>query len=112
MHPNGSVRSSSIGSRSCIQFDDKVDSVTPLALEPDSNVLVSWAAIENAGVSTVTIGLLVKCLDQGDSIPPRYVEGSLLGDYLQPGRFFSDSVFEYKSVTRHSVANDKVVRLV
>ena len=107
-----SLQSVRISSRSCIQLDDKVDSVTPLALEPDGNVLVSWATIENAGVGTVTVGLLVKCLDQGDPVPSRCVEGFCVGNYLHPRRILNDSASDYKSVTRHSVPNDQVVRLV
>lgn len=86
--------------------------MTPLALEPDSDVVPSWATKEDARVRPVTIGLLIESSDLSNPFESRCVERLLVGYYPAPRRILDDTLPEYKSVARHSISNDQVMGLV
>lgn len=86
--------------------------MAPLTLETHADVVESWASIQDASVCTIAVGLLVNCLNHGDTFPLRNVEQLLHNDYLHPRRVLNDILFQHKPVTRHSVSNDQIVRLI
>lgn len=97
---------------SWVDLDDEVDSVTPLALEPDSDIVPSWATKEDARVRPVTIGLLIKSSDLSNPFESCCVECPFVGYYPAPGGILDDTLPQYKSVARHSISNDQVMGLV
>lgn len=86
--------------------------MTPLALEPDSDIVPSWATKEDARVRPVTIGLLIKSSDLSNPFESCCVECLFIGYYPAPRGVLDDTLSQYKPVARHSIPDDQVMRLV
>lgn len=98
--------------RSRVHLDFEVDPVTSLALELESDVLVSRTAVKDAGVSPISVNLLVQCANLSDAEGLRDVESLSYCDDLQPRGLLDDILLVKESIVGHSRADDHMVGCV